>query len=458
MADSTVHLGAGSPEFSGMTMDEAMFGTSDPVAISRATRPSFDESGLGYYFQDGEMVPAADEEGYRIEMPDDLDPEAMEFEQSVGRASPYEGLAEPLTTQSTPDFTSRPTDLRGFKGASELYISDQRFPGPVYEEGQPPPGSETAYMSPGYQQDTFGAMPMDIYEMPGTTLAEPTTSYDNPARALRVMQGRTRDGDTELERQRLFNRRVRRQLRENMAAGMENPLENVFGFAGPQIAMQEGGAVEEMGIMSALFNPLDDYSSPGSAEQSLVRESGREGSEGAATFYAEGAPTFEQVLEERYGYPDVPRGDFYNTTEAMRAERPRHDMPTYQEMEDARAHALMTATLAQDVGPETALKMGGLSEFFDRNMPFLGTATDADVAMDTRNNAFGIQLLNKAGINASPQEIAATVDQAIFDQLDRILDREPGERSFTSPKGGIDVYFPRDRYGYFDINRYQTRD
>jgi len=222
--------------------------------------------------------------------------------------------------------------------------------------------------------------------------------------------------------------------------------------------MQEGGAVEEMGIMAALFNPLDDYSSPGSAEQSFVRESGREGSEGAATFYAEGAPTFEQVLEERYGYPDVPRGDFYNTTEAMRAERPRHDMPTYQEMEDARAHALMTATLAQDVGPETALKMGGLSEFFDRNMPFLGTATDADVAMDTRNNAFGIQLLNKAGINASPQEIAATVDQAIFDQLDRILDREPGERSFTSPKGGIDVYFPRDRYGYFDINRYQTRD
>lgn len=120
----------------------------------------------------------------------------------------------------------------------------QRFPGPVYEEGQPPPGSETAYMSPGYQQDTFGAMPMDIYEMPGTTLAEPTTSYDNPARALRVMQGLTRDGDTELERQRLFNRRVNRQLRENIAEGMENPLENVFGFAGPQIAMEEGGIAE----------------------------------------------------------------------------------------------------------------------------------------------------------------------------------------------------------------------
>jgi hypothetical protein len=222
--------------------------------------------------------------------------------------------------------------------------------------------------------------------------------------------------------------------------------------------LQEGGAVEEKGILSALFNPLDDFSRPGSAEQGVVRESGREGSEGAARFYAEGSPTFEQVLEEQYGYPDVPRGDFYNTTEAMRAERPRHDMPTYQELEDARTHALMSATLAQQVGPETAMSMGNLSEFFDRRMPILGTATDADVVMDKRNNAFGIQLLNKAGIDASPQEIAAAVDQAVFDQLDRILDRKPGERSFKSPEGGIDVYFPRDRQGFFDINRYQTRD
>jgi len=346
MADSVVNLGAGAPDFSGMTMDEAMFGTNDPVAISRETRPSFDESGLGYFFQDGEMVPAADEEGYRIELRSPFATRALqgqEFEQGVGRASPYEGLAEPLTGQSTPDFTSRPTDLRGFKGSAEMYL-------------------------------------------------------------------------------------------------------------------QEGGAVEEKGILSALFNPLDDFSRPGSAEQGVVRESGREGSEGAARFYAEGSPTFEQVLEEQYGYPDVPRGDFYNTTEAMRAERPRHDMPTYQELEDARTHALMSATLAQEVGPETAMSMGNLSEFFDRRMPILGTATDADVVMDKRNNAFGIQLLNKAGIDASPQEIAAAVDQAVFDQLDRILDRKPGERSFKSPEGGIDVYFPRDRQGFFDINRYQTRD
>ena len=260
MADSTVNLGAGSPEFSGMTMNEAMFGTNDPVAISRATRPSFDESGLGYFFQDGEMVPAADEEGYRVEMPDDLDPQALEFEQSVDRASPYEGLADPMYPMS---------DVEGFR---------------LLDKGQ-----------------LFG---------PGT------------------MSGR--EGV-------FVPRRVE--------MGEDGTITEV------PIGFQEGGAVEEMGIMAALFNPFDDYSSPSSAEQGVVRESGREGSEGAARFYAEGSPTFEQVLEEQYGYPDVPRGDFYNTTEAMRAERPRHDMPTYQELEDARTHALMSATLAQQVGP-----------------------------------------------------------------------------------------------------------
>ena len=119
MADSAVDLGDGAP---GMTMNEFMFGSDDPAAVYRRTRPSFDESGLGYYFEDGRMVPAADKEGYRIEMPDDLDPSAMEFEQSVGRASPYEGLAERVRNQSVPEFTSRPTDLRGFKGSAEMYL------------------------------------------------------------------------------------------------------------------------------------------------------------------------------------------------------------------------------------------------------------------------------------------------------------------------------------------------
>tara|TARA_R100001230_G_C5677795_1_gene183821 strand:+ start:834 stop:1862 length:1029 start_codon:yes stop_codon:yes gene_type:complete len=242
-----------------------------------------------------------------------------------------------------------------------------------------------------------------------------------------------------------------------------NPEDALFLFKalardrkGPEIALGEGGSVEEVGIMSALLDPRIDL--PNAEEQGFVRESGREGSLGSEMYYAEGSPTFEQVLEDKYGYPEVARGDFYNTTEAMRAERPRHDMPTYQELEDARAHALMTARLAQQLGPETAVKLGGIQEVFDRRMPILGTATDADVVMDNRNNAFGAKLLKKAGVDASPQQIAAAVDKEVFDQLDRILGREPGERQFMSPEGGIDVYFPRDKYGYFDINRYQSRD
>jgi len=340
------------------------------------------------------------------------------------------------------------------------FMFGQRFPGPVYEEGQPPPGGESAYFDPGYIADMYGPDRVDIYEMPDSTLAEPLTGYDNPATALRVMQERTREGDTALERKRRFNRRLDSRIRDAgriaRETGEEPTLENIFDFAGPQIAMEEGGSVEEVGIMSALLDPRIDL--PNAEEQGFVRESGREGSLGSEMYYAEGSPTFEQVLEDKYGYPEVARDDFYNTTEAMRAERPRHDMPTYQELEDARAHALMTARLAQQLGPETAVKLGGIQEVFDRRMPILGTATDADVVMDNRNNAFGAKLLKKAGVDASPQQIAAAVDKEVFDQLDIILGREPGERKFMSPKGGIDVYFPRDKYVYFDINRYQSRD
>jgi len=134
----------------------------------------------------------------------------------------------------------------------------------------------------------------------------------------------------------------------------------------------------------------------------------------------------------------------------MRAERPRHDMPTYQELEDARAHALQTALLAKDLGPETAQKLGGIAEFSDK---ILNSATPADIAMDKRNNAFGAKLLSQAGVNASPQQITKLVDDAVFSQLDRILGREPGERRFKSPTNGIDVYFPRDRQGFFDLKR-----
>lgn len=338
MADSAVNLGAGGyNDFSSMSMDEALFGATDPAAQYRATRPSYDEYGQGYYYQDGVFVPAVDEEGYNLELTGPARSRAIQgrqFEQELGRVSPYEGLAAPLTRQSTPEFSSRATDLRGYKGAPELY-------------------------------------------------------------------------------------------------------------------MQDGGnpAIEEAGILSALFN------APTASEQNIVRESGREGSEGAAMYYPEGALTFEQRLEQEYGYPAVPR-EMSDAPENIRNQRPRHDMPTFQELEDARAHVLMSAEMAKQFGPETATKLGNFAEGIDSiPIPIIGNATPEDVAMDKRNNAFGVKLLKEAGVKATPAEIAKMVDDKVFEQLDQILGREPGSRGFKSPSSGIDVYFPRNEEGYFQTSR-----
>ena len=55
MADTVVDLGAAS-----------FFNTDDPVEISRLTRPSYDEEGLGYFFADDGPRPFIDEEGYPL--------------------------------------------------------------------------------------------------------------------------------------------------------------------------------------------------------------------------------------------------------------------------------------------------------------------------------------------------------------------------------------------------------
>lgn len=276
-----------------------------------------------------------------------------------------------------------------------------QFPGRIYKEGEAM--SEPYYLSDEYKFETEGPRTTDLYE----GMAPPL---------------------------------------------MDQGLGSMSSAPSKQY-LQDGGEVEEAGIMGALFS--SDVDLPSSADQNLVRTSAREGTEGAAMYYPEGAPTFEQILEERYGYPDAEREVYGATTsEAMRAGRPRHDMPTYQELEDARAHVLQSALLAKQVGPETAETFGSMAEMFDRYMPILGTATDADVVMDKRNNAFGAKLLKEAGINATPQEITQMVDQKIFDQLDVVLGRKEGERRFKSPSTGIDIFFPRDKYGYFDVNRY----
>ena len=98
MGDSAVNLGAGGTDFSGMSMDEMLFGASDPAAAYRATRPSYDEFGQGYDYRDEQFQPAVDEEGYNLEIMNPSRSAAIqgrEFEQEYGRADPYEGLAEP---------------------------------------------------------------------------------------------------------------------------------------------------------------------------------------------------------------------------------------------------------------------------------------------------------------------------------------------------------------------------
>ena len=318
----------------------------------------------------------------------------------------------------------------GLEPTDEGYMG--LFPGPVYKEGDP-------MVDRGYYED------MGDYEFS----ADRGSPYEGLAESYTGMT------DVEvlpmLEDGMLFPNSISGKTGSNVP--VRTQIEADGGITTVPIGFQEGGSVEEVGIMGALLR--SDIDLPSSADQELVRTSAQEGTEGAAMYYPAGAPTFEEVLEQQYGYPDAEREIYGATTsEAMRAARPRHDMPTYQELEDARAHVLQSALLAKQVGPETAEKFGGMAELFDRYVPILGTATDADVAMDKRNNAFGAQLLKKAGINSTPQEITQMVDQKIFDQLDAVLGREPGERRFKSPDTGIDIFFPRDKYGYFNVNRY----
>lgn len=381
MADTVVDLGAAS-----------FFNTDDPVEISRLTRPSYDEEGLGYFFADDGPQPFIDEEGFRVELmsePRSRAAEGLFLEQSAERFSPYEGMAEPLGGRMTEP--EGPIDVRGFKRAPELYMED------------------------GGEVDILAGL-----------------SSDDKRRILLI-------GNDDISNLNDFDYEAYLQLKDNQRRGIQN--------------FEDGGSpmFEEAGIFSAFVNR------PTKEQQEIVRKSGREGSEGSAMFYDAGSPTFEQVLEQQYGYPEVPRG-FDEADEDIRNQRPRFDMPTFQELEDARAHALMSAELGREFGPETSLKMGGIQEYMDEKMFFpIGGATPEDSEMDRRNNAFGVSLLKKAGIQATPQQIAQMVDKEIFNQLDRILDRKSEEKSFKSPEGGIDVYFPRDDEGYFATMKKQYR-
>tara|TARA_R110002126_G_C10430403_1_gene498115 strand:- start:56 stop:1402 length:1347 start_codon:yes stop_codon:yes gene_type:complete len=249
------------------------------------------------------------------------------------------------------------------------------------------------------------------------------------------------------------------------------------------VGFDDGGAVpvEEAGIGSFMYDmvtgnvPSDNYNA--------MRTSGRMDDPMAQAIYGQD-PTFMEQLVTDYNYPaNIPMQDDqgyaimdpetggqkmmmatdFNLPEYMRTGRPRPDMPTYGELEDARAHALASALMAKDYGPRAtgiATKIKEATEM----LPGFGSSGFRDMKMDNRNNALGVKLLKEAGIQSSPKELARTVDQAVFSQLDRILGRSESRQEtpakdqpfakqyFKSPEGGLDVYFPRDKQGYFDTS------
>jgi hypothetical protein len=186
-----------------------------------------------------------------------------------------------------------------------------------------------------------------------------------------------------------------------------------------------------------------------------IRRSGRANEDMSDTFYPEG-PAFFEKLASDYNYPTEIMDDGTRAIDVKsgktRFTRPRDDMPTPQELEDTRAHMLGTALTARNYGPETASKVGKIKETFFSNR--------LHQKMDLRNNAIGIDLFKKAGINATPAQITEAVDNRIFEQLNVILGRKPEEqeapsknprwpKNFRSPADGPDLYFPRDSRGYF---------
>lgn len=451
MADSVVDLGAGGGM---MSMNEAFgFEPGDPGYVGQFP---------GRIYKEGEAMsePYYLSEEYNFEVEDPI------------RADMYENFAPPLTDQGIRSFDmegrARPTypNFEGsFKTAPELYLDKGgEVDVPLAEDGSLEGIDSLRFATPQEVEEGSYRYLQDLQRRYGEHMAAAQSPVTDAAGIPLIQADDNRRYHFEEAA------RLREQIEDfssRRASAILNYPESstklyvkegetpyFTGFPDALVqGYENGGEVEEAGILGALFS--SDIDLPSSADQSLVRTSAREGSEGAAMYYPAGAPTFEQILEEQYGYPDAERETYGATTsEAMRAARPRHDMPTYQELEDARAHVLQSALLAKQVGPETAETFGGMAEMFDRYMPILGTATDADVVMDKRNNAFGAKLLKEAGINATPQEITQMVDQKIFDQLDVVLGRKEGERRFKSPSTGIDIFFPRDKYGYFDVNRY----
>ena len=185
-------------------------------------------------------------------------------------------------------------------------------------------------------------------------------------------------------------------------------------------------------------------------QQAMIRQSGRQDFDARSAFYEPGSAVFAERLMLEYVYPgeydSEGNREVIDIGGEQRHSRPldRRDLPTPQELEDVRAHMLGTALAAKGYGESGARLMGSVNEGI-----FGFHQGRRDKAMDTRNNAVGLDLFRQAGIEATPQQLTRMVDDAIFAQLDRIMARPSQERNFRSPEGGPDLYFPRDERGNF---------
>lgn len=238
---------------------------------------------------------------------------------------------------------------------------------------------------------------------------------------------------------------------------------------GPKFGDDAVQLLEERGIGRILFDKVF-----GDDPTRGISKSARPGSDRYEDFYPSPEDDFQSSLIDDFGYPSVmdpvtgqqvipTNKELYS--EEVRTGRARKDLPAYQELEDARSHMLASAVLAQEYGPESATSAGNFGEFMDRFTPIGSASNDRDMEMDLRNNAVGIQLFKKAGIDATLEELAEKVDAKILDQLEIIMGRSREERmtpaegqpnapaNFKSPETGPDVYFPRDKDGFFDTTR-----
>jgi len=259
-----------------------------------------------------------------------------------------------------------------------------------------------------------------------------------------------------------------KEMREGLSPREEELLRSYQDYFGGRTGMAEGGVVgspyEQKGIFGLMGDIVGLTTPPegapiGKDRHASIRDSASSEYANRADFYDPGSATFGERLMYEYGYPgeydpELSREIFdmaLGGRQATVVPPDRPDMPQPQELRDARQHMLGTALAARGYGEGIAGFMGSVNEMF-------GGGTPGDIAMDDRNNAVGLDLFRKAGIQATPQELTRMVDDAIFQQLDRIMARTPQEQggrrvhpgwqyNWRSPEGGPDVYFPRDARG-----------